>query len=318
MAVDEQWLVRGWYEAESQQDWKWHWSTDVASIDPRGVKQIEIKFFTNYSDFTMATQKLTVYVDDEVSFSNNYEAGFHSLTLHCEGARSIVLRVDAVSPAKYNGNVDSRILGIAIYDVTPSTLPENKGQLELSTLNLSPKELPVMMQIEVSTACHLSCVMCSRSAKSGGASEHMKPKIWERFFETARNVEIVNILGTGEPWTHPDFLNYLRRLDDAGVQTAITTNGDLINAERATALGQLRHLRELTFSIDSPDPEVYQKTRGQPLSRTLAALERATAAISNPETIRIHAVVMADTLQSLGGSPPCLAGIRLSSSYCAV
>src|SRR5262249_39761672 len=151
-----------------------------------------------------------------------------------------------------------------------------------------------------------SCVMCSRTRKTGGASEHLLPQVWDRFLATARHVETVNILGTGEPWTHPEFLNYLRQLDDAGVKTAITTNGDLINIERATALGKLRHLRELTFSIDSPDPDLYQKTRGQPLSRTLAALKRAVAAIDNPETVRIHAVVMNDTLESLAGFPALL------------
>jgi radical SAM protein with 4Fe4S-binding SPASM domain len=172
--------------------------------------------------------------------------------------------------------------------------------------NLEQSSPPFTMQIEVSTACHLACVMCSRKEKTGGPSEHMSEEAWQNFFAVASQCDGVNILGTGEPWTHPQFLNYLRQLDAAGVPVELITAGDLINSERAQVLGEMRHLREITFSIDSPDPETYQRIRGQPLSRALAGLRRTTDAVGPSVVVRIAAVVMRDNLSSLAKFPALL------------
>jgi radical SAM protein with 4Fe4S-binding SPASM domain len=306
MPIDEHWLGRGWYARESSDDHEWIWSTDIAEIYPQGCDRIDLKLFTTYSEFTSSLQEVTVLVDGSAQSTHYWCSGAHELSIHPNGARSIFLKVDPFTPARFKRSNDSRVLGVALYDLLPLNLPRQPLEPVRKRLNVQPNGPPFTIQVEISTACHLSCIMCSRPKKTGGSPEHMKPGTWDRFFEMARSAETVNILGTGEPWTHPRFLDYLRQLDDAGVSTMITTSGDLITDERAKALGELRHLKEVTFSLDSPDPDVYYRIRGQPLSRALAGLQRTAAAIRNPGALRIHTVVMKDTLPSLSVLPALL------------
>jgi len=300
------WLGRGWYWFESEGEGQWIWSSGVAHLNPSGCDRFDLKFFTHYADFTGSRQRVSVIVDDQVQFSEFFASGTHRISIKCENAQSVRLEVDVICPAHYPGHTDRRVLGIGLCSLRP-TLHNKPTKIQFDQeINLHPDIAPITMQIEVSTACHLSCVMCSRAAKTGGPSQHMKTEIWDNFFNAARHAEAVNFLGLGEPWTHQHFLDFLRDLDHADVAISIITTGDLINEERAKFLGELKNLRDLTFSIDSPDPETYLKIRGQPLSRALMGLDRSIKAISDPQVVRIHAVVMRDSLTSLARFPELL------------
>jgi radical SAM protein with 4Fe4S-binding SPASM domain len=306
MSVNERWLGRGWYPPGASGDGHLIWSSDVAYFNARGCDRIHLGFLTRYPDFTSSPQRVTVRVNGEVQFSERLESGLHEVSISCDGAKSVRLEVEAFSPAKYSGSTDSRVLGIGLFNLTPTMKNELVETPVYPARNLVQKSLPLTMQIEISTACHLSCSMCSRTKKTGGSAEHMKPHIWRNFFQTARHSETVNILGTGEPWTHPLFLDYLLQLDEAGIAVEIVTAGDLVNLERAQVLGQMRHLREVSFSIDSPDPETYLRIRGQPLSRALAGLRRTQNAVGSRTVVRIAAAVMKDNMASLAGFPSLL------------
>ncbi|MGK9169579.1 radical SAM protein [Inquilinus limosus] len=306
MAIAERWLGRGWYWLEAADDSQWVWSSDVAYLNPSGCDRFDLKFFTHYSRFTGKLQRVAVIVDGRIQFSESFAAGTYKIGIKCRNAQSVRIEADGFCPAHHPDQTDRRVLGIGLRSLKPK-LRNGPPELPIDReINLCPDIAPITMQVEVSTACHLSCVMCSRSAKTGGSSQHMKVETWDNFFGAARYAEAVNFLGLGEPWTHRHFLEFLKQLDDANVAFSVITTGDLINEERAAFLGQLRNLRDLTFSIDSPDPDTYLKIRGQPLSRTLAALDRAVRSISDPSVVRIHAVVMRDSLSTLAGFPDLL------------
>jgi radical SAM protein with 4Fe4S-binding SPASM domain len=312
MAIAQEFLGSGWYWVEASGDAERIWSSNIAHLNPANCDSFDLHFFTPYQEFTGSLQQISVFVDGRAQYSGQFACGYHKIKIECRGAQSVRLEADGFCPAQYTASADRRVLGISLrnIEVTPDGVvaPKNGSAARHfdTEINLHPDMSPIMMQVEISTACHLECVMCSRTGKTGGPSQHMKSEIWDKFFDTARRAQSVNFLGLGEPWTHRSFLDFLRQLDDAGVIISIITTGDLIDADRAYFLGQLRNLRDLNFSIDSPDPEIYFNIRGQPLSRALRGLERSVRAIGDPHVVRINATVMRDNLASMAGFPKLL------------
>lgn len=305
-------LGRGWFNLEAQGRAQWFWSRDRAELRvPRSAREIHLRFFSQYTRLTGKPQQIRASVDDALVTEQSFE-GDGDLSIPCLGGRMIQLEIDALRPCHFPGHSDTRVLGIGVYSITAGSEGEGFAGVQAlpssgaSSRKATTNRPPLTLQLEVTTACHLECVMCSRSKGSSGSAAHMSDETWQRFFALARHVEYVNILGTGEPWMHPRFLEFLQQLDDAGVGTVIVTSGDLVTEKRAQALGKLRHLRKISFSIDSPEPEAYSRIRGQSLERALAGLQRTMSHLPDPSKVRISATVMRDNLFSLAGFPQLL------------
>ncbi|HKJ23693.1 MAG TPA: radical SAM protein [Myxococcota bacterium] len=129
---------------------------------------------------------------------------------------------------------------------------------------------PFEVQAALLNACNLACVYCRC------------PEIRTKVLSTETWVEIVRGLarhGTlrikfqgGEPTIYPG----LRRVSDAareaGIQTAVVTNGIRIHEDPTL----LDHLDEIVVSVDSLAPEHHEATRGQGShAAALGALEAA-------------------------------------------
>jgi radical SAM protein with 4Fe4S-binding SPASM domain len=303
--IDDTLLGFGWYGAEASDTGLWYWSRDVAEIKTRNLEFIQLSFFTKYEELVGRKQHLMIVCNGRIRDRFILTKGYQTIGIKCEDADEIYLLADAFRPAEHDrDSSDGRSLGIAITGISHRPNIISATDAEPATRHqLVPNGPPIMTQLEISTACHLACVMCSRSARSGGRGEHMTDIVWDRLSTIIPVVEQVNILGTGEPWTHPKFLDWLEFIDQHGVLTHITTSGDLINEARASRLGHLQHLRTMTFSVDSPDPDVYFSIRGQKLERALSGIRRTLENVKDPNIVRIHAVVMRSNLQSIGGFP---------------
>jgi len=80
----------------------------------------------------------------------------------------------------------------------------------------------------------------------------MKERMGHRFF--------VRYTGTGEPLNHSRTLPSLHAFEHAGIATALITNGELLSAREAAALG--RHGTYVRFSVDASDSRTYCDIRG--------------------------------------------------------
>ena len=303
-------LGRGWFNLESQNGAQWFWSRDRAEISvPPQAHQIKLQFFTHFAEWTGRAQSIRAELDGAAVATKSFTEDNGSFTIPCAGGNRLVLHIDALRPCDIPGQTDTRVLGIGVYSLAVTGEDEAAIALrpvsvsELAEIDVIPNRPPLTVQVEVTAACHLKCVMCSRSNVANWPGAHMTDEVWARFFALARQVDYVNVLGTGEPWMHPKFLQFLQQLDDAGVGTVIVTSGDLVTEKRAAALGKLRHLRKISFSIDSPDPAAYSRIRGQALDRALAGLQRTMSHLRDPGLVRISATVMCDNLFSLAGFP---------------
>lgn len=174
---------------------------------------------------------------------------------------------------------------------------------------------PYSLQIEITSHCNLSCVMCpltTEQTASGIRKGHVTDLVWDEVKGLARHAERVVVAGFGEPLVNRRALPLLRELNDMGVPVSMTTNAHALTPEAAQALVAMPMLYHINISIDSPDPQIYQEVRGGPLDRALRGVRNLMAAGVEPERVTVSSVLMEENIASLAAMPALLAelGVR--------
>ena len=115
---------------------------------------------------------------------------------------------------------------------------------------------PVLAQIVPARFCNLSCGYCNEYDKVS------KPVPLDEMF---RRVDALGRLGTamigisgGEPLTHPDLDEIIRRMRRTGAIAGMITNGYLLNVERIERLNRAG-LDHMQISIDNVEPDEISK-----------------------------------------------------------
>src|SRR5271170_8121975 len=111
---------------------------------------------------------------------------------------------------------------------------------------------PVMAQIVPMRRCNLSCAYCNEYDKVS------KPVPID---EMVRRIDHLGRLGTsiitisgGEPLTHPELDDVIRRMRHVGAMAGMITNGYLLNKARIERLNQAG-LDHMQISIDNINPD---------------------------------------------------------------
>jgi radical SAM protein with 4Fe4S-binding SPASM domain len=116
--------------------------------------------------------------------------------------------------------------------------------------------------LNVTNACNLSCPFCGAAAGSALKSELTLEELKELLKE-AKALGIRDVLlGGGEPFLRPDFLEVLRICDSLEIRPSIETNGTLINDEIVEALKGLSSV-EIAVSLDGSTAATHEQLRGQ-------------------------------------------------------
>src|ERR1700735_5250176 len=128
---------------------------------------------------------------------------------------------------------------------------------------------PVMAQIVPMRFCNLSCAYCNEYDKVS------KPVPID---EMERRVDHLGRLGTsiitisgGEPLTHPDLDDVVRRMRKVGAMAGMITNGYLLNVERIERLNDAG-LDHMQISIDNLEPDDVSKKSLKVLDKKLQML----------------------------------------------
>lgn len=136
---------------------------------------------------------------------------------------------------------------------------------------------PVYMEASPSGACNHRCTYC--------ALDFMEYQ--RRFLDTAvfkeRLTELgqlglrsIMYAGEGEPFLHPEFVELVRQTKQAGIDTAITTNGVLFKQEHAAEV--LAHTAWIKVSINGATPKTYaqiHRTREDDFFRVIENMSHA-------------------------------------------
>ena len=124
--------------------------------------------------------------------------------------------------------------------------------------------------LEPTTRCNLHCRTCVRNVWQEPL-EDMGAATFERVLEGLQGLpELREVVfgGYGEPFAHPRILEYVGAVKDLGVKITISTNGILLDEERAGALVELG-VDGVTVSLDGTDPETYASVRRGAKLRTV-------------------------------------------------
>ena len=149
---------------------------------------------------------------------------------------------------------------------------------------------PLKLELTATTACNLSCIMCSR----GQTNRSLSPESAEKLAALFPYLQQLDIQG-GEPLIAPWLDSFLERAAAfPQLRKFITTNGLLIDRKRAELFASSDI--SLIWSIDSPRPGVYEHIRRgarfEQLSAALAAVKEANARLGKNPRKEINVVVM--------------------------
>lgn len=163
---------------------------------------------------------------------------------------------------------------------------------------------PIYVKIKVNYGCNLKCEMCNHWR------ETREPPIGaERFKEIIAELaglgtKKIHISG-GEPMLRPQIPDMVELASSLGMRVTMTTNGTLINKEKAKRLAEAG-LRGVNISMDSPIRKMHEKIRG--VAGSFKAASKAVELFRRYKrkgklTIRINTVVSRTNYEALAALP---------------
>lgn len=122
--------------------------------------------------------------------------------------------------------------------------------------------LPLEFSLELTNHCNLKCVMCPRQEHPLRGLGNMELETFARIIDQARQyLEFTYLHLAGEPLLHPRLTECIDYAAKQGVTTGLSTNGTLLNRERAEEL-LASPLSTLIVSLDGTEAETYRRIRG--------------------------------------------------------
>ena len=129
--------------------------------------------------------------------------------------------------------------------------------------------------------CNLACTHCLYAASAMKSNPYrLSAEELAGLMEQVNSVKAKpHFLFTGgEPTLHPQLLEFLEAVDDAGYSTQLMTNATRIRKDTAERLSRMSHLAKVQISLESTDPKINDSIYGEGLHRrVLKALDTLRA-----------------------------------------
>lgn len=116
--------------------------------------------------------------------------------------------------------------------------------------------------LEVTTRCNFDCTTCIRNSWKDGIGQ-MDEAVFDLLMvqiEALPELESVHIGGFGEPMSHPDIFDMIRRIKMLGLKVEMITNGSLLTDDAINSLVDLG-LDTLFVSVDGPEESIFNQIR---------------------------------------------------------
>lgn len=122
---------------------------------------------------------------------------------------------------------------------------------------------PYILTVEPSSWCNLKCPLCAVGANKLTRKQGLlPPEIFQQILrELGSYLFEILMFNQGEPFLHPNLLEFIRRAKQQNIYTTISTNGHFLqDAAQVSDLIDSR-LDVLLISLDGATPESYQQYR---------------------------------------------------------
>ena len=134
-------------------------------------------------------------------------------------------------------------------------------------LNQDPMSLysiigPKSIQLEITNACNLRCIMCDRWKWGSTHKEELTSDELFSLFDELSSLGTQHILiSGGEPLLRKDFNEIIRYITQKGIKVTIITNGVFLTEDLATVL--IESDATIIISLDASNEEIYSQIRGR-------------------------------------------------------
>jgi MoaA/NifB/PqqE/SkfB family radical SAM enzyme len=125
--------------------------------------------------------------------------------------------------------------------------------------SLTSKSAEAIIDLELTALCNADCTFCPRE-HLGRTNKYLPMEVVERIAEELRHDGIrrkIVLCGIGEPTLHPEVVNIVRILTEAGAEVCMTNNGSRMDTDRFTNLAEAG-LQEVNFSVNATTDETRQ------------------------------------------------------------
>lgn len=131
---------------------------------------------------------------------------------------------------------------------------------------------PKTLDLEITWNCNLNCFMCPRRKGHGQSiqlgGEEMELKKINHVLRETDGINLVNLIGAGEPMCHTQFFGVLELINSHERSIKFTTNATLLSKKNIERLPE--NIIDIHISIDSPYKKSFNKIRlGANLSQIL-------------------------------------------------
>lgn len=156
-----------------------------------------------------------------------------------------------------------------------------KTEVDSNRLSLHPKRVsewiekgdvfPIYVEIGPTNRCNHRCMFCALDYLEKGGFDIDREVMLKAIKEMAENgVKSIMFAGEGESVLHKDIVDFVRTAKENGIDVAITTNGALLDKEKAEKI--IPYLSWIRISLDAGTKESYSRihgTREEDFERTL-------------------------------------------------
>jgi len=164
-------------------------------------------------------------------------------------------------------------------------------------------------KLKLTARCNLRCYMCKYW--KGKEKDRIDPERALSLLDELHALKCRKIhISGGEILIRPDAEQIFARATELGMRVNITTNGTLIDKDKARAIARAG-VRSVTISIDSPDEKLHDKIRGHKGAwrltiKGLNLLNQARKRWNNKLKIRVNTVITRHNWRQLSSLPALL------------
>jgi MoaA/NifB/PqqE/SkfB family radical SAM enzyme len=179
----------------------------------------------------------------------------------------------------------------------------------MSLSSLFKKTHPFLdwIQVEISSFCNCKCVYCPHTEYSEHWQNRLLPiELFRKLTPAFARTKLIHLQGWGEPFTHPQFIDFLRLAKKAGCTVGTTTNGTILGPEKIKAC-IYEGLDIICFSLAGVDEKNDLIRKGTHIRKVLKCIEeihrvKKSCGTDNPK-IHIAYMLMRSGLDDLHKIP---------------
>lgn len=167
--------------------------------------------------------------------------------------------------------------------------------LEVNGKKAFMHSLPAHLQLEHTTYCNATCIMCDHYISHNRNAKHLQLATVSRLESILPYISLIVMHGNGEPFLNPDIIEIMELYKSYGVKISTNTNLSHLNDDICSELSTI--CESLQISCDGCDKETYEGIRqGLSFDVFCKNLERVSC-ISGMKKTSLEVVLMQQNIR---------------------